>query len=149
MKEFSKLISNEKPLSRFYWSNKIEDQKALLEAVGYIDIKELIRNSKFPDFLGHIGLLLSSCQRAENGFKIISENLLKQMHELTSDENFKSLIAVKKVLKPDDLNSFEILLENILNKVCKECDLPGVDCVYQFPSKEVEKSIEHNCKKNI
>lgn len=53
-----------------------------------IDIEELHSKSCFPDWLGHIGLLLSSCEKAEAKSQKLSRVLLPQFKEiLKADEH--------------------------------------------------------------
>lgn len=112
MKSFSEVIDRgDKPLNRYSHNNNIRYQEKLLISIGEINLEELMENSKYPDYLGHIGLLLSACQNAEYKKNIISKQLINQMCIMFPEDTvLKGMKEDRDTLKPKDLQYFEILL---------------------------------------
>jgi hypothetical protein len=82
-----------------------------------IDISELHINSCFPDWLGHIGLLLSSCEKAESKSHKLSKALLPQFKGIIKqDQHIKS--KIEYMIQNDYLLTKEFLedIENSLKK---------------------------------
>jgi hypothetical protein len=106
---------------RYGHNNNMLDQKNILTFYKDIDIKELLEHSKFPDFLGHLGLLFYSCNKYLTLDDEIATSIIKQVNEI-SDEKLPSYIfdrgeSKRKRLNIDDLERIEVFLKrNYLNK---------------------------------
>jgi len=122
MKRYSRLghISHTYRFDRSAHNNSINSQNKMLRNLGEINLVELIKYSKFPDWLGHIGLLLNACQEAENELKIVSESFLSQILEICPNNSYAFEIAQEmkssgEVLTPEKLGRFEGDLHDIAN----------------------------------
>lgn len=116
MHEYSSLIPTEKDLSRFGHNNNLKDQEALLGAVKNMSIDELMKESCFPDWLGHIGLLLSACEQIEKRDKILTQMILPQFIDLTNDDSrcHRELLRIQKTNRPlyaQDLEMIEAYIK--------------------------------------
>lgn len=97
---------------RYGQRNKLLDQKSILNFYREIDIKELLANAKFPDFLGHMGLLFYSCEVYRTLDKEIASSIVTQINELTNFKLPESIFNGGKRLKFEDLRHIESFLEN-------------------------------------
>ena len=107
-----------KGLNRFSWNNPISYQEKMLDFFAKeIDISELHTNSCFPDWLGHIGLLLSSCEKAEKESHRLSKVLLPQFKKII--EKDKHVVSkIEYMIEHDHLLTTSFLedIENSLKK---------------------------------
>lgn len=105
MAEFTKAVfgNDHKKLDRFSHNNSLIDQEKMLKFFAdEIDILELKNESCFPDWLGHIGLLISSCQKAEDKNFYLAQKLYPQFLELVNDRAKEYIYLRIKENKPLD-----------------------------------------------
>jgi hypothetical protein len=76
-------------------------QERVLKIVAAADINEIAKVAKFPDWLGHIGLLFFWCSFLEGTTKILTKGLVPQFCELIKDKDPDLCCRLQKLLEED------------------------------------------------
>ncbi len=134
---FSKLVRNEHPDDDIFWPNGKENHSVFKERNDYNDfngrsidgdiqlklarivadakISDIYKISKFPDWLGYIGLAIHYCYDNEAS-KILSESLISQFMELLrDDEEATKYLDKKQLLSVYDLERLENSIKYNIN----------------------------------
>ena len=119
-------IGNLAPL----WSFRIS--RALIAAASRIEIRRLSQVSRFPDWLGYLGLTLFLAERAEARYRQLTASWVPQLLELVEDGSVgqQRLQEIRddhrRILRWPDLELIEI---SVLPS-----HMVGFDNLYQFPA---------------
>jgi hypothetical protein len=87
-KNHNKLDRFTEPVS---FKNKwpIDAQRELLKTAAQADITQLSKVATFPDWLGHIGLVLLFCSDAEHKTRLLTESLIPQFQQILGPSSFE------------------------------------------------------------
>jgi len=134
---FSKLVRGEHPDDDSFWLNGKENHSALKEIEKYDDFRkrnidsdiqlrlakivakakicDIQKISRFPDWLGYIGLVVHYCYNDEAS-KILSESLILQFMELLKDDKYiTENLNKKQILFISDLEELEDSIRYVIN----------------------------------
>ena len=101
-----------------FWIGSPEEQRELAAVVSEVPLEDLRRVGRFPDWLGHLGLVLWHTKETERTSRVLTQSLVPQLVEMlpASAGSAQELRALweegRRVLTWSDLGSVERDLMN-------------------------------------
>jgi hypothetical protein len=65
-----------------HWRASLGEQNKLIEIVARTPVRQLAQTTPFPDWLGHLGLVLWHTERAEKRSRMLTRSLTPQLVEM-------------------------------------------------------------------